>query len=913
MNKIDAKILDIDKVICRNIDVFESTDRGLLSQNILSQLRNFVEHIALKIYANGQEIDNTYQNIEKANDYIKTKGNLRFLSKFHRLLQISASHYTLNEENSERLMIKYYEYLIRIKDFLNKTYNIQVLNNIENFPINFDPNLREYYEKIAEKIDYSRAIEYKSKYNARYYIKKIKPFFIEQKIYYEVTFTVADDRISKFDRIIAFTDIDISPNYAVEFKIKNDSIDILGKKMPILIITDWEVSIRPCELNNYSKIFGTNINISRASLEYRMLMKLLTLTKLNLTEVIQLNDKYYFAIRDRIVSKTGNSKLFDILDKSRALVKGNRPGSNVIRYLLYRLNNRIIRRQYKDGYWDQRNQEYIYKGCSYLSDLYLNFGCIPFDRLPFNFSLLNHNPISSDLFDCLDTFNREHEMLARLIRNNTETKGQLYTSKKEIKGFENIGNIIQDYNDKLYHKHTHRKLDIYKENIYIRGYEEDTVYIIEKLKELTRSGVENYSNSVDYWLETSTYYIDCDEKKGIIKRIFKDSKVGLIYGAAGTGKSTLVKHISHFFSDKEKLFLAVTNPAVDNLKRITDAANCTFMTIAKFLHKNNNDTEYDILIIDECSTVSNKDMVSILEKASFKLLILVGDIYQIESIIFGNWFSLAQEFISNSAISNLTIPYRSNDDKLLTLWERVRNMDDTILEALTKNNYSTSLDVSIFEFTEEDEIILCLNYDGLYGINNINRFLQGNNKSVGIQWGVHIYKVNDPILFNESERFSPIIYNNLKGRIIDIERYNDRIQFDIEIYKSINELDVWGYDLELIGNSDNGNSVIRFWVYEFDNTDEDDSMSSESIVPFQVAYAVSIHKAQGLEYNSVKIVITDEVEERITHNIFYTAITRAKEKLKIYWTPETENKILSNLSIGSNRKDIALLSTKYDL
>ena len=158
-----------------------------------------------------------------------------------------------------------------------------------------------------------------------------------------------------------------------------------------------------------------------------------------------------------------------------------------------------------------------------------------------------------------------------------------------------------------------------------------------------------------------------------------------------------------------------------------------------------------------------------------------------------------------------------------------------------------------------------------------------------------------------------LLYNNLKGRIIDIERYNDRIQFDIEIYKSINELDVWGYDLELIGNSDNGNSVIRFWVYEFDNTDEDDSMSSESIVPFQVAYAVSIHKAQGLEYNSVKIVITDEVEERITHNIFYTAITRAKEKLKIYWTPETENKILSNLSIGSNRKDIALLSTKYDL
>ena len=55
-----------------------------------------------------------------------------------------------------------------------------------------------------------------------------------------------------------------------------------------------------------------------------------------------------------------------------------------------------------------------------------------------------------------------------------------------------------------------------------------------------------------------------------------------------------------------------------------------------------------------------------------------------------------------------------------------------------------------------------------------------------------------------------------------------------------------------------------------------DTDSSDAIVPFQVAYAVSIHKAQGLEYKSVKIVITNEVEELITHNIFYTAITVQK-------------------------------------
>ena len=39
---------------------------------------------------------------------------------------------------------------------------------------------------------------------------------------------------------------------------------------------------------------------------------------------------------------------------------------------------------------------------------------------------------------------------------------------------------------------------------------------------------------------------------------------------------------------------------------------------------------------------------------------------------------------------------------------------------------------------------------------------------------------------------------------------------------------------------------------------------------------MSIHKAQGLEFDSVKIVITKEADELITKNIFYTVVTRAK-------------------------------------
>lgn len=68
-----------------------------------------------------------------------------------------------------------------------------------------------------------------------------------------------------------------------------------------------------------------------------------------------------------------------------------------------------------------------------------------------------------------------------------------------------------------------------------------------------------------------------------------------------------------------------------------------------------------------------------------------------------------------------------------------------------------------------------------------------------------------------------------------------------------------------------------------------------------------------LEYDSVKIVITNESEERITHNILYTAITRAKNKLKIYWSPETEQYVLSQLEIKDVNKDAYLLANLSNL
>lgn len=85
----------------------------------------------------------------------------------------------------------------------------------------------------------------------------------------------------------------------------------------------------------------------------------------------------------------------------------------------------------------------------------------------------------------------------------------------------------------------------------------------------------------------------------------------------------------------------------------------------------------------------------------------------------------------------------------------------------------------------------------------------------------------------------------------------------------------------------------------------------KTIVPFQLAYAVSIHKAQGLEYKSVKVVIPSSNAEKISHGIFYSAITRAKEKLKIYWSSETMQEVVDGFSVDkSKQKSLAIIKDK---
>lgn len=887
------QINSADDAICRNIDLL-SDNRALLSQNVLAQLRNLTEGLAVLLHDGSVNAEFSYDRVRPALAFVASRPELNVIRRLHDLVQVSASHYTLDGDTSERLMLKYFEFLLRLRTLAVDHCALPLLRNLESFPIDLDPSLHDYHRKIAARIRTYQHQAAEKPNRDRYYIHSTRPFFVDGQIFYEVTFCRAVNRVSKFDRIIGFTRVDINERYSAMLELHSDTIEVFGQQMPISIITDWEVSIRPCEFDNFARLFGLRSNVRSSSAEYRHLMQRLTARSGSLLDILALGERSYLALKAAAVPPGVHSQIFPSLDAARLLVSGA-PGRNTIRYLLVNMRNQVLKLQYSP------------EPCRALSGLRLKYACIPFDAMPLCTSLPGHNPRYRDVAESMVDHDRAHELLARRVRNNVERYSKLYTSCQELDTFGDVTELVGKYNAALYRKHTERQIEIDHDYVFIRGYEDDTVAIIEHLRRYAATGISGYTEAVERWLANSPHSIDDPAKRDALGKLFSNSRVAVVYGAAGTGKSTMVDHIASYFNGPTKLFLANTHPALDNLRRKVSAQNSTFRTIASHLYSSSRSFKVDVLVIDECSTVSNSDLLKVLTSTRFRLLVLVGDVHQIESIQFGNWFGIIPSFLPATSVFELTTPFRTKNEALLEFWGKVRRVDDDIAEVLSRHGYSRVLDESFLAGRGDDEIILCLNYDGLYGINNINRFLQSSNPSRPVSWGASVYKVGDPVLFSDTQRFRPLIYNNLKGAIVAMKSRQGSIQFDVRLDRDVSEFDADSAELEYLGDS-----TVRFSVAEYGSSDEDDD-SLLTVIPFQVAYAVSIHKAQGLEYDSVKVVITDANEDDVSHSIFYTAVTRARQRLRIFWTPETQHSVLNGLRRADNPEDVAVLTARRGL
>lgn len=895
LEKIDV----INGKINKNISILANKERGLASQAILDDLRDLVEHTAVLIHA-GKDAEIGFDLIGESLEHIRQFSKYSFLYKFHSRLNSGISHYEPNESDAEMLILGYMHNLFLIKKFYIETYKYQILQELKNYPLNLDPGLSAYYKAIIEKIktaDYEKNID-----KGDFYIDRVKPLIIDNELYYEVTFRPAINNFAKFNKTVAYTQHKIETNYALRLFLAKTQINVFDTKSRALIILDFEISIRPCEIEHLGMIFDRNFKFSGRAKEYQNLMDGLKMSQLTLLEVVNLNNERFEKFKNYLSDDSRSGKILLVIEKCRQIVNKNESGSNVLRYLLTNLNNVVLKNQLST------------QKCNMLSNMYLQNGCKVFDDMPFCSSLKYHNPTRISLMDCISSKDRNHEFLARRVNQNTRTKKILYTPIEEVEKVYDIDKEINAFNSKIWSGHKpDRELRIYSKYIYNHGSDKNCHEIFTKIVSLTNSGIKDYQTLINLWLGQQED-IDSEQKKEILRELFAKSRVALIYGSAGTGKTKMIEYINNIFHTENKVFLSNTHASVNNLKiRIGESDKHTFSTVASYLSHIEEYIDSEILFIDECSTVSNDDLLSVLSNGKFKKIVLVGDVYQIEAIDFGNWFYLCKNLLPKHCIFELDDTHRTKKEDLKLYWTAIRNSEDNVREIASRGHFTKPVDQFIKNYEDsEDQIVLCLNYDGLYGINNLNKLLQEKNPNIAIDWGVHSYKIGDPIIFTESSRFGPVLYNNLKGRISEITTSDNEIIFEIIIPYSVNPFDAHRYGVELLENLPDDNSKIRFSVNRLQNVDEDVD-DSERMVPFQVSYATSIHKAQGLEYKAVKLIFVDEVQDMVTHSIFYTAITRAKEKLEIYWSPETADKVYERIKTNLNKQDSNIFKGKFKL
>lgn len=880
---IEKNIYNIDSKICGIIDDYKILhDSQKVSDYVIQFLRTYLETIAARIYA--------YENPDKPTpirgkdkwytQYIKAlkeTNEYGYIWMFHHSLQIVTSHYVPAEDGAVRFMEGHINLLYQLRNHMREMFGLNLMENLEDYPQERNEELNPYYRKIYNSLREIQVEESAEHTKDRYYIMRKKYRFVDGRGFFEYTLAYAQEEITKFDRFVVYSFSDIPDNYSIQCDFAHTSVDFNGIDIDIKCLVAWTVSIRPCELEKIAAIAGYEVTVRSYNTFYRAMMKFLSKKGMNLLDIL-LADENDYDIYSEQVQIGQTSKFAEVFNKLRDIIINDKSGCNIIRYLISFLRNDVIRDQLADC---PNNR---------LSYLYLKNEAIPFDEMPYASSLYKHNVTTSRLHRCLDIDDCEHQYLSAIVNSEAYDSNTLYVAIDE-KSLDYYLYEKDIFNKSLYksEKQQLRRIESFFNYLYVKNYFELTKAIIGKLQQYTSEGVRDYLQTINGKKEVIER-IDDNEKKKIVSNIFKHSRLGMIYGAAGTGKTKVAEHIAKIFDDKNILLLANTNAAKNNLQDRINNAFCDCYTVHDYIKNKNSNKIYDLVIVDECSTVCNEDILQLFEKCNSEAYLLLGDIHQIEAIKFGNWFNFARYFIEKNSVYELSIPYRAkNNNTLLDMWSYVRHYDENMFERLQANGYISTLDESIFEKTE-DEIILCLGYDGLYGVNNINRYMQKVNPSNPVEWGNWVYKVGDKVLFNDNKRFGSVLYNNLKGTIVTIDRKDEEIVFQIQIDKKISDRDIFYTDLKLHDCACEGKSIVEFSVKKRIEKDSDTDYS-EQVVPFQIAYAVSIHKAQGLEYKSVKVVITEDVDEQISHNIFYTAITRTTDKLKIYLSKETQKKL----------------------
>lgn len=223
--------------------------RDKISKRILTQLYDLCYAV---IILNAYKMEYACVSERLAWEVAQFSPETRYLCNFLKGLKY-INHRIPKDGQAERLMLKYYNYLWEIRNFFKRDYNIDVLDNLESFPLNLDKVDSEYYVMVAKQIE-DIDLTPRNVRVSRYYIQRITPFFVNGERYYEITLQLAGLYTTKFNRVTVYSKKTILTNYSIQIAYSETEIELWGIKNRIKVLNDWKVAIDPSCLNKFAKM-----------------------------------------------------------------------------------------------------------------------------------------------------------------------------------------------------------------------------------------------------------------------------------------------------------------------------------------------------------------------------------------------------------------------------------------------------------------------------------------------------------------------------------------------------------------------------------------------------------------------------------------------------------------------------------
>lgn len=360
----------------------------------------------------------------------------------------------------------------------------------------------------------------------------------------------------------------------------------------------------------------------------------------------------------------------------------------------------------------------------------------------------------------------------------------------------------------------------------------------------------------------------------------------IVTGGPGTGKTTVTGILAEHFR-QQKISVSYCAPTGRAAKRLSEAIGEKAVTIHKLLGVTVSDKDSDlnsvysknaddpidsrVVVVDEASMIDCKLFRALLEAIKpNSSIILLGDPNQLPSIGAGN---VLADLLSCKAIPRVELEYiyRQGEDssiaanayRVLKGEKLIGNNEDFVIisERNEQDAYKRVLELYQKQTQETSDVaIMSPTKLNMLGTKELN---------LGIQEAV----IEPSLLLENSKAVSSLHFYE-GDKVMQIKNDYKTEYFDTNENKM--ERGIYNGEIGEICSTDflTGGLKVRF-------DDKTVSYDKARLVDLDLAYAMTVHKAQGCEFNQVIIALGRMNPKLMNRKLLYTAITRGKQKITI--------------------------------